>query len=302
MKPNDHGRYDYSPIDERADYSWPDGKRLAVYLALNIERFSFGEGLGHTPTALGPEPDVRNFAWRDYGLRVGIWRIFDLFDELGLPACHLMNSSIYDYAPQIPARIRERGDELVGHGRSNSERQSDLHEEAEGALIEEATEAFRRHEGAPPGGWMGPWIAESNHTPDLLAEAGYRYVMDWPCDDQPIWMRTRAGRLLSIPYHVEINDSPAQLTRRHSPEEFTAMTLGHFDEMLRQCRKQPLVFSLPLHTFVVGQPFRLPGLRTILEHIVHHPESERIWLTRPGEIYDHISRLSRGTVPGSASP
>jgi len=298
---HDHGRYDYSPIDERAGYFWPDGKRLAVYLALNIERFSFGEGLGHTPTALGPEPDVRNFAWRDYGLRVGIWRIFDLFDELDLPACHLMNSSVYDYAPQIPARIRGRGDEFIGHGRSNSERQSELGLEAEGVLIDEVSEAFRQHEGAAPGGWMGPWIAESHETPDLLAEAGYRYVMDWPCDDQPIWMRTRAGKLLSIPYHVEINDSPAQLTRRHSPEEFTAMTLAHFDELLRQSRKQPLVFSLPLHTFVVGQPFRLAGLRTILEHIVHHPESERIWLTRPSEIYEHISCLPEGTVPGSES-
>lgn len=299
MKLNHHGRYDYSPIHERPDYHWPDGKRLAVYVALNIEHFSFGEGLGHTPTNPGREPDVRNFAWRDYGLRVGIWRIFDLFDQLDLPACHLMNSTVYDYAPQIPERIRERGDELVGHGRSNSERQSDLSVEAEGALIDEATKAFRHHEGATPCGWMGPWISESHHTPDLLAEAGYRYIMDWPCDDQPFWMRTRAGSLLSIPYHIEINDSPAQLTRRHSAEQFTAMALGHFEEMLRQSRNQPLVFSLALHTFVVGQPYRLAGLRTILEHIVDHPESEQIWLTRPGEIYDHISRLPQGTVPGS---
>ncbi len=300
MELKSHGRYDYSPITERPDYSWPDGKRLAVYLALNIERFSFGEGLGHTPTQLGPEPDVRNYAWRDYGLRVGIWRIFDLFDELDLPACHLMNSSIYDFAPQIPARIRERDDEIVGHGRSNSERQSELPEEGESALIDEATGAYRRNEGAPPGGWMGPWIAESHDTLDLLAEAGYRYVMDWPCDDQPIWMGTRAGNLLSIPYHTEINDSPAMLTRRHSAEEFTTMTLGHFEELLRQSEHQPLVFSLPLHTFVVGQPYRLAGLRTILEHIVHHPESAQIWLTRPRDIYEHVSSLPEGTVPGSA--
>ena len=301
MELKSHNRYDYSPIHERADYSWPDGKRLAVYIALNIERFSFGEGLGHTPTQLGPQPDVRNYAWRDYGLRVGIWRLFDLFDELGLPVCHLMNSSIYDFAPQIPARIRERDDEIVGHGRSNSETQSDLPTDGERALIGEATEAYRRNEARPPRGWMGPWIAESHETLDLLAEAGYRYVMDWPCDDQPIWMRTRAGRLLSIPYHIEINDSPAQLTRRHSPEDFTQMTLGHFDELLRQSAKQPLVFSLPLHTFVVGQPYRLAGLRAILEHIVNHPESERIWLTRPRDIYAHVSQLPEGTVPGSES-
>ena len=129
VKLKKHNRYDYSPIIDRADYDWPDGKRLAVYFAMNIEHFSFGEGLGHTPTNPGPQPDVRNFAWRDYGLRVGIWRIFDLLDELGLPACHLMNSSIYDYAPEIPERIRQRGDEFVGHGRTNSDHQSDYSED-----------------------------------------------------------------------------------------------------------------------------------------------------------------------------
>ena len=140
-----HGRYDYSPITERAVYDWPDGKRLAFYIGLNIEHFSFGEGLGHTPTAPGAQPDVRNYAWRDYGLRVGIWRIFELLDELGLPACHLMNTAIYDHAPQIPARIRARSDEFIGHGRTNSEQQGDYDEGAEKALIEEATAAFAAH-------------------------------------------------------------------------------------------------------------------------------------------------------------
>ena len=298
MKLRKHGRYDYSAITERPVYDWPGGKRLAFYIGLNIEHFSFGEGLGHTPTAPGKQPDVRNFSWRDYGLRVGIWRVFDLLDELGLPACHLMNTSIYDYAPQIPARIRARKDEFIGHGITNSEQQGDYDEAGERALIQEATETFRRHEGAGPGGWMGPWISEGDHTPDLLKEAGYRYVMDWSCDDQPIWMKTRAGRILSIPYHIEINDSPAQLTRRHTAADFTEMTIGHFEEQLRQSRKQPLVFSLALHTFVVGQPYRLAGLRDILSHIVNHPEVDRVWFTRPRDIFAHIEKLPRGMVPG----
>jgi peptidoglycan/xylan/chitin deacetylase (PgdA/CDA1 family) len=302
MELREHGRYGYSPIIERPDYDWPEGKRLAVYIALNIEHFSFGEGLGLTPTAVGTEPDVRNFAWRDYGLRVGIWRIFDLLDGLGLPACHLMNTAIYDHAPQIPARIRARGDEFVGHGVTNSEKQGDLAEDSERALILDATAAFAANEGAGPGGWMGPWISESHVTPDLLKEAGYRFIMDWPCDDQPVWMATRAGRLLAIPYHIEINDSPAQLTRRHTADDFTAMTIAHFDEQVRQSANQPLVFSLALHTFVVGQPFRLAGLRQILTHIAEHPERERIWFTRPGAVFDHINALPPGTVPGDDLP
>ena len=284
-----HNRYDYSPIIERPDYDWPDGKRLAVYFALNIEHFSFGEGLGHTPTWPGTPPDVRNYAWRDYGLRVGIWRIFDLFDEFNLPACHLMNSAIYAYAPQIPARIRARKDEFVGHGRTNSEEQAACSQNEERRLIHEATEAFRHNEGAAPRGWMGPWISESEHTPDLLKEAGYQYLLDWCADDQPFWLTTRTGPLLSIPYHIEINDSPAQLTRRHTADDFTRMVTTHFDEQLRQCVKQPLVFSLALHTFVSGQPYRLAGLRAILQHIANHPDADKVWFTRPGAIYEYIA-------------
>jgi len=294
-----HNRYDYSPITERPDYDWPDGKRLAVYFALNIEHFSFGEGLGHTPTNPGTQPDVRNYAWRDYGLRVGIWRVFDLFDQFGLPMCHLMNTSIYDYAPQIPEKIRARGDEFVGHGVTNSEEQGGYPKDEEADLIARATEAFRTHEGDGPGGWMGPWISESAHTPDLLHANGYRYIMDWSADDQPFWMTTGTGPILSIPYHIEINDSPAQLSRRHTSDDFTRMVTAHFDEQMRQCDNQPLIFSLAMHTFVVGQPYRLAGLRDILTHIVNHPDAEKIWFCRPRDIYEHASGLPAGTVPGS---
>ena len=182
MEIKKHNRYEYSPIVERPVYDWPDGKRLAVYFALNIEHFSFGEGLGHTPTNPGTQPDIRNYAWRDYGLRVGIWRIFDLLDEFHIPAAHLMNSSIYDYAPQIPAQIRKRGDEFIGHGHTNSEEQGALPEDQEQKLIEEVTGSFREHEGNGPQGWMGPWISESQHTPDLIKEAGYSYLMDWSAE------------------------------------------------------------------------------------------------------------------------
>ena len=123
-----------------------------------------------------------------------------------LPAAHLVNSVLFEYAPQIVDRIRERGDEFVGHGRTNAKRQGELAEADEKALIDEATEAISHHAGAPPKGWLSPWISESHVTPDLLKEAGYTYDMNWPCDDQPIWMRTRAGPLLSVPYPMEIND------------------------------------------------------------------------------------------------
>ena len=301
MELKKHGRYAYSPIVERPQYDWPGGKRLAFYIGLNVEHFHFGEGMGHTPTAPGPQPDIRNYAWRDYGLRVGVWRILDLFDALELPACHLVNTAIYDYAPQIMERIRARGDEVVGHGRTNSERQGDLSPAEEEALIREATEILRRQEGVQPDGWLGPWISETATTLDALRENGYRYVLDWPIDDQPVWMRTRNGRILSVPYPVELNDSPAMLNRHHTAREFTDMVIDQIDEMLEQCVHQPLCYALSLHTFIVGQPSRVVQLRKILEYIVQHERADRIWFTRPRDVVDHIESLPAGTLPGDGA-
>ena len=147
---------------------------------------------------------------------------------------------------------------------------------------------------------MGPWISESLTTPDLLKEAGYRYIMDWPCDDQPFWMRTRAGPLLSVPYPIETNDSPAMLNRQNTPQEFAQMAIDQFEQMLKDSEKQPLVCGLSTHTFVIGQPFRLPYLRKVLEHIVNHPDADKVWFTRPGDIANHAAALAPGIVPGDA--
>ena len=168
-----HGRFDYSAIVKRPVYDWPGGKRLAVYLALNLEHFAFGEGLGAELAPGGPQPDVLNYAWRDYGNRVGVWRLLALFDQLSLPASVLVNSSIYGHCPEVMQAVQARGDEIVGHGRSNAERQGVLDEASERQLIAEATAVIAQHSGTPPRGWLGPWISQSRITSDLLAEAGY---------------------------------------------------------------------------------------------------------------------------------
>jgi peptidoglycan/xylan/chitin deacetylase (PgdA/CDA1 family) len=297
-----HDRYDYSPIIERPDYSWPDGKRLAVFLGLNVEHFAFGTGntaMGHTLTALGPPPDHRNHAWRDYGLRVGIWRIFDLFDDLKLPACHLTNSTVFEHYPQIGKRMKARGDEVVGHGRTNTERQVDMKEADEAAMIKEATETIQRLHGTRPYGWMGPWISETLVTPDLLKEAGYKYLMDWPCDDQAFWMRTRSGPILHVPYPIEVNDSPVMCNRMQTHDDFFTIMVDQFDQLLRYSARQPLIMGIALHTFVIGQPFRLLALQRALEHMLGHRDASKVWWTTPGQIADHVMALPKGTVPGS---
>jgi allantoinase len=279
----EHGRYDFVPLVERRDYRWPGGKRLAFLLTTNIEWFAFGAGLGHDPAKTGEPQTHRNYAWRDYGNRIGIWRLFDLLDELRLPAGHCTNSLVYDYAPQITDAIRRRGDEVIAHGRSNAENLRGLWQPDEERLLREVTHAIARHEGRPPSGWFGAGAYETARTPDLLQELGYRYVMDWPMDDQPVWMRTRAGRILSIPYPVETDDAQGIIHRRWCAAEFADAVVDQFDEMARQSEAQPLVMNVSVHPYVFGQPFRVRQLRRALRHCAG---SAAVWYCRPREIAD----------------
>jgi peptidoglycan/xylan/chitin deacetylase (PgdA/CDA1 family) len=284
-----HNRYSYSPIHGREDYSWPDGKRLAVYLGFNIEHFEFGKGLGAKLAPSG-EPDILNYSWRDYGNRVGVWRCRDLFDELKLPMGVLINTALYDYCPDVVASFRKGqyawGAEIIGHGHTNAERQSDMKEADEVVLIRACTERIKAEEGVAPRGWLSPWIAETAVTPDLLKEAGYTYNLNWCHDDMPGKMATRAGDLWTIPYPQEINDIPAIIGRQCGAEEFAGMIIDCYDEMIEQSKKQPLVMGIALHPYLVGQPHRLRQLRRALKHIC---DDGRAWWTTPGAIYDHVS-------------
>jgi peptidoglycan/xylan/chitin deacetylase (PgdA/CDA1 family) len=280
-----HGRYDYAPITDRGEFAWPGGRRLAVYIGVNLEHFAFGSGLGAELAPKANQPDVLNYAWRDYGNRVGAWRLMEAMDSLGLPATVLANSAMYAHAPALMAAHRARGDEIAGHGRTNAERQGDLPEPDERALIAESTAAISAAEGRPPEGWLSPWISESHTTPDLLAEAGYAYTLNWCMDDQPVWMRTRAGPLLAVPYPQEVNDIPAIIARKDSAGSFAEMIVDTFDEMQAQSRAQPLVMGVALHPYIVGQPHRLRRLRPALAHIAAHREDT--WLCRARDIAAH---------------
>lgn len=294
MSARTHDRYPYSPISARPVYNWPGGKRLAIYAGLNLEWFSFGEGLGAELAPGGPQPDVLNYAWRDYGNRVGVFRLAELFGELKLPVSLLVNAEIYRHAPQTVAAFP--GAEIVGHGRSNSERQGDLTEYKERLLIEETTAAIEKHSGQRPRGWLGPWISQSPLTPDLLQEAGYAYLLDWCHDDQPVWMKTRRGRILSVPYPQELNDIPQIVVRKREGSEFADMIVDSFEVMHEECVKRPLVMGIALHAYIVGWPHRFKHLARALRDIISRAD-ERVWFTTAGEIAKCAEQLPSGTVP-----
>lgn len=291
LKLPSHGRYPYSPITKRPVYEWPDGKRLAFYIGLNIEHFAFMAGIGNDPfTGSGGAQTQRNFAWRDYGLRVGIWHVFDMLDELKIPTTILLNSLVCEHAPDVIERIKARGDTICAHGRTNSELGNALWEHDEARMIAESTELITKHFGKRPTGWMGPAAAESRVTPDLLVEAGYTHTLGWPVDDQPIWMKTRSGPILSVPYPMELNDMGTNVLRDQTGEEFEKMIIDQFDELLERSASRPLVMSVALHPFICGQPFRLRALRRALKHCVAQAQNS-VWFTRADAIAEHCFAL-----------
>jgi peptidoglycan/xylan/chitin deacetylase (PgdA/CDA1 family) len=222
----------------------------------------------------------------------------ELAQAYDLPYALLVNTELYDYCPEMIKAFSDRGDEIVAHGRTNAERQVDMSVDEERACIAQAVARIEQQEGAKPKGWLAPYISQTEQSLDLLKEAGIRYMMDWPLDDQPVWMRTTQGPILSIPYAHDLNDSFECVTRRTPSQSFCDNLIDQFDELLEESERRPLVMPIVLHSFILGQPYRLRQFRRVIEHILKHRSD--IWLTRPGAIFEHIESLPAGVVPGSA--
>ncbi|MFM9857630.1 polysaccharide deacetylase family protein [Pseudoxanthobacter sp. M-2] len=277
-----HGRYDYSPITDRPDYVWPNGARLALYVGLGIEDYAFGEGMVEDIAPGTPQPDFLNTAWRDYGNRVGAFRLIDRLTQHSIAPTVLLNTEVYETAPALIEAARRAGAEFVAHGLSNSDTLTGMSEGDERAYIDAVAAAIAKAEGAPPRGWSSPWLAYTENTFDLLAEAGYGYVLGLRLDDQPVWLKTRSRPLLAVPYAVELNDSSTIIGRQADARDFAEAIIDEFEEMLAAAEERPLVMSLVVHSFISGQPFRLRALTRALEHIA--ARRDRVWFARAGDI------------------
>jgi len=277
-----HGRYGYSPITARPDYVWPNGARLALYVGLGIEDYAFGEGMVEDIAPGTPQPDFLNTAWRDYGNRVGGFRLIDRLTAYGIPPTVLFNTALYETAPALVEAARRSGGEFVAHGITNSDTLTGMSESEERAYLAAVAKAIGRAEGEAPRGWSSPWLAYTENTFDLLAETGYGYVLGLRLDDQPVWLRTRTRPLLVVPYAVELNDSSTIIGRQADARDFAEAIIDEFNEMLAAAEERPLVMSLVVHSFISGQPFRLRALTRALEHIAAH--RDRVWFARAGDI------------------
>jgi peptidoglycan/xylan/chitin deacetylase (PgdA/CDA1 family) len=275
--------YSYNPLPARPTGRWPNGARLAVVVCVGVESYRFDDGRAEVVLPDTPAPDLVNTAWRDYGNRVGAFRIFEALRGLGIPPTVLLNTDVYDEAPAVLEAARQAGAEIVGHGRSNSDSLSEMTPDAERAYLTHVADRIRAHEGAAPGGWSSPWLSHTPATLNLLAETGYRYLLDLRLDDQPVWLTTESGPLLSIPYNAEINDSSTMIGRQASAHEFADMIVDEFAEL--SATQRPLVMSIVLHSFITGAPFRLRAVRRALERVVG---GDGVWLTTPREIHQAV--------------
>lgn len=289
-----HDRYPYTPFTMPVDWTWPGGKRLAIYVALNLEAYGFGEGLSEQLVASDAQPDVLNYSWRDYGNRVGAFRLLDAFRAVDLPVTLLVNSAVYAACPGLIDAYRAAGAAIAAHGRTNAESQAGRGEADERALIAEATRIIAAQEGTPPRGWLGPWIAETERTPELLKAAGYRYVLDWAMDDRPVWLRTDGGPLLALPYPQELNDSNMIVARRESAAAFSCAIIDQLEEMLAH-PGPPVVLGVALHAYITGQPHRLHHLRRALARLA--TARDVAWVTTADAIADHVIAQG-GPKPG----
>jgi allantoinase len=283
-------RFSYSAISRRPKYEWPDGKKLALYVTVNVEHFPFGEQSGPDLDRPTQPWSQRSWLWREYGNRIGAWRLMELFDELDLPVGVIANTAIYDHCPEVLAAHAKRGDELISHGRNQKERQIEMSIEEEREMVREVTQTMTERNGVKPIGWMSPYLTPSDHTTDLIAEAGYLYCMDWGiCDEQPFWVKASGGPVLAMPYPIELNDQPAVVYRRNTAAEYADMLVDNFDEMLLRSQDVPLVYAISIHTFILGQPYRLARFRRALQHMLEH--RERVWFALPREICTHYMSL-----------
>ena len=280
----EHGRFAYSPIVDREPLRFPNGARIAVWVIPNIEHFHWDKpSTSVTAVTAHLKPDVLNYSWRDFGVRVGIWRMMEVMERHGVKGTVALNSEVCGQYPRIVEAGNDLGWEWMAHGSTNSVLFNDQSEEEERGIIRDIVSTISDSTGAAPKGWLSPALSESFNTPDILAENGIEYVCNWVNDEQPYAKNVRTGSLISVPYSIEINDIPAFLDRGLGAEEFYRMIVDQFDVLYEDGAASGRVMAICLHPFLIGHAFRAKYLDKALDYITRRKE---VWVTRGGEIND----------------
>ena len=289
MRPSAYGPFPYVPLPERPRLVWPDGARVALWIAPNLEFFGLDSNLpGNDNQRIASDkawrPAVRSWAVRDYGNRIGVWRIFDVMKKHGLRCTAPLNSSLCMHHPQIVDRAMELGWEFMGHNQTNSVRCVDVPAEQEREEIRATLDGIAVKTGRRPVGWLGAGTAESWNTLDHLVAENCRYVGDWTNDEQPYVMTVNDKPIVSLPYTSDINDVTCYFAHKMQPEQWQRAVTRHFDVLYREGSEQGRVMCIPIHPFVTGTPQRIDALDAAVAYILSH---EDVWPATGSEIVDY---------------
>jgi len=284
MPTSDPDRYAYLPIVDRPKLTWPGDARVAFWIAPNIEFYEWEPPVSPTRKPWPRiQPDILAYSHRDYGNRVGVWRMMEVMDRYGVRGSISLNVAVCDHHPEIIEACLERDWEFFSHGIYNTRYTYGMDEAQERAMIEDAFETVQKYTGRRLAGWLSPALTNTERTLDLLAEAGVRYSCDFFHDDQPFPLKVKTGRLISIPYSLEMNDVIVYNTYLASPRHYGEMIKAQFDQLYEEGAESGRVMCVPLHPFLVGQPHRLAAFAEALEYVTSH---DKVWVTTGAEIAD----------------
>jgi allantoinase len=286
MQPSIYGPYPYVPITERNGFKWPNGARVALWVIPNIEYFRLDDPMpGTNNERVAPThakiPNVRNWALRDYGNRVGVWRFMEMLSRYGIRATVALNSEICTEHPQIMEAAMKLNWEFMGHCETNAVRLNEMDPEREKESIHKTLTTIAKTTGKKPLGWLGAGLAETWNTLDFLIDEGCLYVADWPADDLPFRMNVGGKSIYSIPYSLHCNDTPQLFDQKQSAEEFGQVMRSQFDVLYREGAESGRVMAVSLHPYVSGAAYRVGAVDRAFEYICSH---EGVWLTTGEEI------------------
>lgn len=273
MRPEERLRYTAAPDRPRA--AGPGGRNLIVWPVVNVETWLIDNPMPRQvlspPTGAALLPDVANWAWHEYGMRAGFWRFHALFERLRIRPTLSVNGSVCETYPRVAAAARDSGWEFMGHGYV----QVPTHRvEDQRGMIHRTVDTIRRFTGRPVTGWLGPGLTETLETPDLLAEAGVRWIADWVVDDRPARIATRHGEVLSMPYSVELNDIPLIMIQHHPMEELARRARATADRLSAEAaREGAKVMCIAIHPYISGVPHRIAALEAIFEELAARPDA-----------------------------
>jgi peptidoglycan/xylan/chitin deacetylase (PgdA/CDA1 family) len=278
-------RFEFSPLPQRPRRALPDGKRMAVYCVVNVEEWDIEKPIAReyvsSPAGVVTVPNMPNWAWHEYGMRVGFWRILDFLSGHDLKAAAAINARVcLGHGEPVARAMRDAGWEFMGHGYH----QAALHTvEDQQKNISDSFRVLSEYCSVAPRGWLGPGLHQTLDTLDYLAEAGFRYVTDLPMDEQPVTMKTTTEPMVAMPYTLELSDLPMMVVHQHESRVWEERVVAQFDRLYAESADQPRVMSMSIHPYIMGVPHRIGHFEAAYEHMLQRDD---VWFTTPGEIYD----------------